>query len=520
MNNILKKFLYSLSTLLLVGLLSCTQKDKKAETEEKVDRPNVIFIFPDQYRNYSLGIWSKPGYDKYIQGKPDPVSTPAIDKMASEGIVFSRAVSNFPLCSPYRGMLQSGMYPDKNGATNNCRRDRESSLRSDAVCMTDVFGQAGYNVSYFGKTHWLRNDPLFDNLGTYMGTVDAPGGEYINRYDTYIPPGPDRHGIDYMVQMIKDVHFDPMVYSSDPKVVEGNKDGELYKPARFSPEFESEKIIDYLDNTHGQRDPAKPFFMMWSLNPPHNPWNKKSTHMDFYDQYLEKGKANLNKLLTHENADSAVAHYAPYYFANVSAVDHFIGKVLDKLDEIGLSENTIIVFSSDHGEMLGSHGKSGKNVPEIEALNIPFIIKWGDKLKHRVENLIISVPDVMPTLVALAGMEDQIPAEVQGQNFAGVIRNPEANADKKPKGVLFMNTKSRGVFTGDFTFVVREEDDKSVEIYCYDNKKDPYQLKKINYNDLDASLGAGLKSQLEALLKNTNDRWFQQSIAADFLSYN
>ena len=115
--------------------------------------------------------------------------------------------------------------------------------------------------------------------------------------------------------------------------------------------------------------------MMWSFHPPHNPWNEESTHMDFYNQYTEEGKVDLARLLTHDNTDSTVGHYAPYYFANVSAVDYFIGTVIDKLETLGLSENTIIVFSSDHGEMLGSHGESGKNVPEIESLNIPFIVK-------------------------------------------------------------------------------------------------------------------------------------------------
>ncbi|MFY0653566.1 MAG: sulfatase [Cyclobacteriaceae bacterium] len=509
--------LYTLVAFL--AITSCTPKSEIKEKEADIP-PNVIFIFPDQYRNFSLGIWSKPGYDQYIQGKPDPVSTPALDQLAAESVVFSRAVSNFPLCSPYRAMLQSGMYPASNGVPNNCRRDRDSSLKTEAVCMTDAFAQAGYNVSYFGKTHWLKNDPLFDEQGTYHGTTKVPGGKYINRYDTYIPPGPDRHSIDYMVQMIKDVHFDPMVYSSDPKVVEGRKDGELFKPGRFSSEFEAEKVIDYLDNTHGQRNQDKPFFMMWSLNPPHNPWNEKSTKMEFFDQYKNNGEVDLDALLKRGNADDSIGHYAPYYFANVSAVDFYIGKVLDKLEDLGIAENTIIVFSSDHGEMLGSHGHQGKNVPETEALNIPFMIKWNRKLSHRVEDLIMSVPDVMPTLLALAGLKEKIPAEVQGNNFADVLIDPDENAKKKPNGVLIMNSVFRGVFTGDHTFVVREKENKAVEIFCYDNIKDPYQLNKISFENMEELLRTSLKLQLEKLLKKTNDRWYQEGVADDFLSYS
>lgn len=500
-----------IGVILLIFLASCALK--------KPAPPNVIIIFPDQFRQYSLGFWSQPENARFIQGNPDPVSTPALDKLASEGVVFSRAVSNFPLCSPYRGMLLSGMYPDKNGLTNNCRADRETQLKTDAVCVTDVFSEAGYDVSYFGKCHWQKTEPLFDEHGTFIGSIDPPGGQYINRYDTYVPPGASRHSIDYFFQALKDDHFNPRVYSSDPLAIEGKKDGELYLPGKFSAELESDKILDYLSNTHGQRDPDKPFFMIWSLNPPHNPWTEKSTYMEYYDQYTDSGKVNLDQLLTHKNADSTVGNYAPYYFANVSAVDHFIGKVLSRLDALGLTENTIIVFSSDHGEMLGSHGKRGKNVPEIEAFNIPFIIKWGDKFKHRIEDLVLNVPDVMPTLLGLAGMDNQIPKEVQGDNYAGILLEESARQADKGQSALFINSNSRGIYTGKYMFVIQEVEGKASDIYCYDNEADPNQMNKIAFEDLDNQIGMRLKQELTELLINTEDRWYQEKVCADFLPY-
>lgn len=496
-------------TLVFVG---CTKNSAD-------NRPNVIYIFPDQYRNYSLGFWSQGDNARYIQGNPDPVITPALDELANQGIVFSRAVSNFPLCSPYRGMLLSGMYPDHNGLTSNCHSTREVQLRSDASCITDIFADAGYNVSYFGKCHWQKTEPLFDANGNYVGSLEEPGGHLLNRYDTYVPPGPDRHSIDYFFQALKDDHFNPRVFSNDPKAIEGRKDGELYMPGRFSSELESEKIIDYLNNTHGQRDPEKPFLMIWSLNPPHNPWTEEHTYMRFFDQYTESGIINYNKLITHENSDSVSGHYAPYYFANVSAVDHFIGKVLDCLEELGIAGNTIIVFSSDHGEMMGSHGKRGKNVPEIESLNIPFIIKWGDRLTHRVEDLILNVPDVMPTLLGLAGLEQEIPDEVQGTNYAEFLKDPESTAIDEPGSALYIGPESRGVYTGKYTFVVAQKEDGTPDAYCYDNESDPYQMQKIDYSDLDQTVGEALKTELAVLLETTNDKWFQEKVLAEFLPF-
>ncbi len=497
--------------------MSCVISGCNQKTKIDASPPNVIIIFPDQFRNYSLGIWSQPGYAQYIPGNPDPVSTPNLDKLASESVVLNRAVSNFPVCSPYRAMLLSGMYPDHNGVTTNCRKDREVSLHTDANCITDVFAEAGYNVSYFGKAHWLKNDPYFDEEGTYHGTMQPPGGKYINGYDTYVPPGPDRHSIDYMVQMIKDDHFNPMVYSSDPKVVEGKKDGERFMPGKFSSAFEAEKIIDYLDNTHGQRDTEKPFFMIWSLNPPHNPWTEKSTKMEHFDQYTENGEVNLSKLLQRSNAVDSTGDHAPYYFANVSAVDFYIGQVLQKLEEMDEADNTIIVISSDHGEMLGSHGRQGKNVLESESLNIPFIIRWREKLDHRVDDLMMSVPDVMPTLLSLAGLEEKIPGEVQGLDHADVLLNPVLS--DKPVDVLIMVTGARGVFTGDYTFVVSEKDGRFDDAYCYDNRNDPYQLTRIPYDEMSSGLQNDLKQRLIKQLKRTRDRWYQDRVAADFLEY-
>lgn len=507
-----KSNLLSTIVLLLLSIWcisSCSTK--------KDERPNVMIIFPDQYRQFSLGFWSQGDNARFLQGAPDPVYTPALDRLANQGIVFSRAVSNYPLCSPFRGMLLSGMYPDQNGLTTNCRADREVSLREDIDCITDVYANAGYNVAYFGKCHWQKTEPLFDENGNYTGSTAPPGGHYVNRYDTYVPPGRPRHGIDYFFQALKDEHFNPRVYSSDPLAIDGKKDGELHLPRRFSSELESEVIVDYLSNTHGQRDPDKPFLLIWSLNPPHNPWNEKSTYMEFFKQYSEQEGISSSDLLKRENADSAIGHYAPYYFANVTAVDHFIGNVLDHLDELGLAENTIITFTSDHGEMLGSHGRTGKNVAEAEAFLIPFIVKWGNKLDHRIEEEFVNVPDVMPTLLSLSGLEAMIPPEVQGNDLSPMLMNP-ASGIKKANGALFINANSRGVYTGKYMFVVRAVEGAFDQAYYYDNEVDPYQLHQLSDKELSSEMLKKLKQQLYTLLADTEDSWYTQGICKDYFA--
>jgi arylsulfatase A-like enzyme len=493
----------------LVGLNTCSFVSEQ-------ESPNVIIIFPDQYRLYSMGFWSEGNNADHIQGKPDPVFTPNIDKLARSGVVFSRAISNFPLCSPYRGMLLSGMYPDNNGLTANCRADRDVQLRTDAVCISDIFAEAGYNVAYFGKCHWQKTEPLFDTEGNFVGSTESPGGHLLNRYDTYVPPGPDRHQIDYFFQTLKDEHFNPRVFSNDPQVIAGKKDGELHMPGEFSSELEANVIIDYLKNTYGQRDPDKPFLMIWSLNPPHNPWNKKSTYMEFYEQYTQNGVVEYDKLLTHKNADINAGKHAPYYFANVSAVDFFIGQVLQQLEQLNLDDNTIIVFTSDHGEMLGSHGQQGKPYPYTEAFNVPFVIKWGNKLAHRIEDQILSVPDLMPTLLAIAGLENKIPDEVQGNNYAQLITNNVSN-QKGAQAALYIDFHSRGVYTGTQTLVVHKNKDNKTEVYGFDNVRDPNQLQKIPFEKMENAVE--LKLQLKELLQKTEDSWHTHKTCNDFFGF-
>lgn len=484
----------------------------------KEKAPNVIIIFPDQYRQYSLGFWSEGDNARHIQGKPDPAITPNLDKLAKGGIVFSRAVSNLPLCSPYRGMLLTGKYPAANGVTANCHKNRSVGVKVDGKAIANVYADAGYETALFGKCHWHRTEPVFDENGTYQASTEAPGGHYINAYDTYVPPGAPRLGFQYFFQTLKDSHFDPLCYSSDPKVTEGAKDGELYHPRRFNAALESETLINYLDNTHQQRDTNKPFFITWALNPPHNPWTEKSTDMRFFPQYTEDGEINIDALLLRDNADKDKGAYAPYYFANVSAVDHYIGQVLDKLEELGMADNTIIVFTSDHGEMLGSHNRSGKLVPYTEAYNIPFIIKWGDRLQHRIEDLMLSVPDIMPTLLALSGLKKRIPTSVQGSNYAPILQGRKKS--KAPKEVLYMDYLSRGLYTGDHTFVVQSGDQgKFKEAYYYDNKKDPYQLHQIKGDEMDKKLVKRFKKKLARHLKAIEDTWAQDKICSDYLRY-
>lgn len=483
-------------------------------------KPNVLIVFPDQLRRYSAGYWSESPYKNYVQGKSDPVVTPNIDKLATQGVVFTNAISNFPLCSPYRGMLLSGKYPQQNGIWNNCKIGRNESLKDDVETIPDLFFNAGYNTAYFGKCHWLRNDPLFDENGNYVGTTSAPGGYYINKYDTYIPAGKSRHNIEYFYQALKDEHFNPRVYSNDPAAIEGKRDGALHLPKVFSAKNEAEKIIEYLKNERNQRDVNKPFCLIWSMNPPHNPWNDANTDMEQLNKHygVDTYPEVNTDLVVRENADVNVAQYARHYFANVTSVDMYLGHVLQQLENMGELENTIVIFSSDHGEMMGSHGKTGKNTFETESLAIPFIVHWPKGLSPGISHTLFSVPDVLPTVMGLAGLGNYIPDDVEGINHANFI----LSESKKPKAALLMLSNARGVLTEKYTLCLKENgraDNKRItEAYIYDNVNDPYQLNKIGIAEV-PSTSKELLKHLANLLEQTNDPWYQTKKYSSIIPY-
>jgi len=351
----------------------------------------------------------------------------------------------------------------------------------------------------------------------------------VNAYDTYVPQGASRHSVEYFYQALKDEHYNPHIYSSDPNTIEGKKDGELHLPKVYSAKNEAEKIVDYLQNKNQQRQTDKPFCMIWSLNPPHNPWDDASTDMEMYRAHYDTDKFPEvdESMVVRENADLEVAHhYARNYYAAVTSTDKYIGVVIDELEKMGVLDNTIVIFSSDHGEMLGSHGLEGKNVIEMEAMAIPFIVHWPKGLKAGINDVLLSVPDVLPTTMGLAGFKSEIPEEVEGTDFSELLKNPKTDKVKKPEGILLMLGNSRGILTNEYTLCLQEnkkqwdkkEATKLAESFIYDNVNDPYQLQKIDLEE-NPKVAKKLLIQLGTQLKKTNDPWFQQKKYSEVIPY-
>ena len=496
------KVILPLTTLALLG---CEQA--------KDQRPKIIYVYPDQFRNQAMAFWNEPDYAEHIGWKADPVKTPRLDGFADESIVFSRAMSNCPLSSPYRGIFLTGMYPERNGITLNCMAERpQSSLREDATCISDVLDAAGYSCGYIGKLHAdhpTPNDPA--NPGHYVS-------DRRPEWDAYTPVE-RRHGFTYWYSYgTFDEHKNPHYWDTE---------GVRHDPKVWSVGHETDKAIEFLRNRNGERKKDAPFFLTIAYNPPHSPYESLDDCME--EDFAIYKDMDYSELYVRENADTTLtkADAARYYFANVTGVDREFGRLLDELKELGLDRNTIVIFTSDHGETMCSQGTyDPKNSIYTESFNVPFIIRYPERIRPRVDSTVFSTIDIMPTLLSLAGLNDMIPSSAEGRDLSPVILENGKECDTPDAALYIRNVNgpynekglvegffpaARGIKTDRYTFEIAIKKDGTLSrVLIFDDINDPYQLNPLDYKK-EPETFAMLLNKLDAKLEEANDIWHREN---------
>ncbi|MBJ7882993.1 sulfatase family protein [Gelidibacter salicanalis] len=494
----------SIIPLLLLSaffLLNCKDQGALAvKDDKKQSQPNLLFIFPDQFRNAAIGI-----------NDQDPVHTPNLDQLAGEGMVVSNAISSYPLCSPYRGMLMTGLLPYNNKVltnSNSLRHQYDNSWQKDDISFSDVLVKNGYDAGYVGKLHLMSPPPI--------------EGKDSVIWDAY-QPKELRHGFNFWYAYgTFDQHNNPHYWVNDAK------EDELTYINEWSAKHEADVIIDYLKNPSATtRSKDKPFALFWSVNPPHPPYQYvpekylKNYKNKSLDQLLLRPNVDLktdaNELAFHKSATRGRTHLAKAhvaeYFAMVTGVDEQIGRVLNTLKEEGLYDNTIVVITSDHGEMMGSHGLMSKNVWYEESINVPFIIRWPERLKAgQKSDLLISPTDIMPTILNMLGAADGIPDNLDGKDLSSLILD---NKGTEPQSVMYYFIEGgqpasghRGLRTKRYTYVITLDADDVKREFLYDNQEDPYQLK--NIAKIALTLKRELHQDLLSQLKSKKDPWLKR----------
>lgn len=441
------------------SLLSAqTQPAGKSSMSQPGSKPNVVFVFGDQWRAQALGYAGDP-----------TVKTPNIDRLAASSVNFRQALSGYPVCTPYRGSLLTGQFPMTHGLFIN-----DVPLSNKAVSIAQAFAGGGYQTAYIGKWH-------------VDGSGDRAG---------YIPPN-RRQGFEFWKVLECTHNYNHSPYyagDSDQKLTWEGYDA--IAQTREAQRYINEDVHD------------KPFLLMLSWGPPHeNYFTAPQKYRDMYKPADIKLRPNVPDALAEETRKNLAG-----YYAHCTALDDCVGDLLETLRKKGLLDNTIFVFTSDHGDMVGSQGQRKKQRPWEESVRIPLLIHWPAGLGSagRVTDKLIDAPDMMPTLLSLAGLA--IPKTVEGRNLSAYVRSDKAIPEDDavmiscvwPFGQFVRaegGREYRAVRTQRYTYAR----DLNGPWLLYDNQTDPNQLKNLVNDPALAAVQAHMEQLLQRELTRQHD---------------
>ena len=414
--------------------------------------PNVIFILADQWRAQDVGFMGN-----------EQVRTPHLDKLAGESIVLQNAISGCPVCSPYRGSLMTGQYPLTHGVFYN-----DKPLKPKGKTLGECFRDAGYATAYIGKWH-LKGHAK---------------GVSVNEGRQQPVPQDRRLGFDFWRVHECTHDYNYSIYF-DEQNTQHTWDG-------YDAIAQTKMAQEYIQNYPKER----PFFLFLSWGPPHAPYH--TAPEEFRSLYVNPEKIDLRSNVPNKLKEQAQRDIVGYY-AHITALDHCVGELVKTIQYSGIAENTIFVFTSDHGDMLYSHGQVKKQKPWDESIRVPFLLRHP-KLGARHIKKPINTPDIMPTVLSLCGL--QIPDSVEGQNYAALLSGNEPDGDgaaiiECPVPFHQWNYQRggreyRGVRTSRYTYVR----DLNGPWLLYDNLHDEYQLNNL-VNDMQY---ADIQDELDDLL--------------------
>lgn len=430
-------------------------------------RPNVLFVFSDQHRACSL------------PGEPfNDASAPAFARLAAEGATFTQCISNYPVCSPYRAILLTGRWPYQTGVIDN-----SFPLRESEYSFGEAFRDAGYRTGYVGKWH-----------------LDARGAEG----HALKPEGDARHGFTaWRAWYNTNPHFDRS-HTFDPST------GRQQVPKGYNATGMTDDAIGFIERNRDQ-----PWLLVVAWNPPHPPFGDAPPGLvRNYPPGDLQLRPNTVEAVTRGvgQRGRSVRRDLAGYNAHIEGIDLEMARLLDCLDERGLTENTIVVYTSDHGEMLGAQNRMGKRLPHEESCRVPFLVRGpGVPAALRTEALLGAI-DIYPTLCGLAGIP--VPDSCMGRDLSGAARGYAVNG---PEHQFLMHVAKshasgsinhpapvfRGIRTLRYTYACGE-----IGRWClYDNQEDPYQLRNLADDPARAALMRELDGEVLDYLRLAQDRF-------------
>jgi arylsulfatase A-like enzyme len=456
-----------------------------------VQKPNLLLVFSDQHRACDLGCYGNR-----------QVMSPALDAFADQAARVTNCVSSSPVCVPIRGTMLTGLHPWHHGALSN-----DLPIRTDVQSVAHVLARAGYRTGYVGKWHLGgvprdRAIPQEERLGFEGWKVANCTHAYMNSYyddeqnrrfpyEGYEPVGQTGHAVDFIRRG-------------------GQRGGERG-----------------VGLTPGRAGDVAPWALFLSWGPPHAPYREvPREYLDRYDPASVTLRPNvpeqiLDRVGKHLSRAELRALLAGYY-AHITALDDQFARLLAVLDETGQASNTVVVYTSDHGDMLGSQGVTKKQLPWDESALVPLMVRWPGTVQPSVVEEPMGLVDLPVSLVGLLGLSFDGP--IDGADLSRLFTEPGATA---PAEVLMCNLipAHQAVWRGDtrgwFGLRSRERtyavwDDG--EPFClYENENDPYQQRNLCEDHRAAAACHDLTERVQARLAaaGTILRPWQQMVIHD-----
>lgn len=453
-------FSYHILVCIFILNTSCDEaKKKNIDTIVSIEKPNILILLTDQWRAQATG----------YAGDPNAI-TPNLDRLASESINFKNAISGTPVCTPFRAALLTGQLPLTTGVFMN-----DVQLNPDAISMAEIFSEHNYDTGYIGKWH-------LDGHGRLQN----------------VPTGKRRQGFEFWNANECTHDYNHSVYYDNDNPVR-----KIWK--RYDTFDQTDAALHYIFD---RKSIEKPFLMIVSYGTPHGPYH---TAPKEYRDRFDPEKIQLRPNVPEKSKKRAKNELSGYY-AHIEAIDDMIGKITQQLKDDGQWDNTIVLFTSDHGDLLGSQGELKKQQPYDESIGVPMLIKLNanKNLKPTIKKTVINSEDILPTLLGLCNID--IPNVIEGTDYSTLIENNDdiENAalirSIQPFGSWNRargGREYRGLKTPRYTYTC----DLKGPWLLFDNKEDPYQENNLVGNPQFATIQAKLDKQLKQKLKANNDQF-------------
>jgi arylsulfatase A-like enzyme len=360
-------------------------------------RPNILLIHTDQHR-----------YDAVAAHGNRVIRTPNLDRLAAEGASFPHAFSTCPICTPARASLLTGAWPTTHRSLCIPTSDFYQPARRELPVLTELLSQAGYHVGWVGKYHGeLEGQP-----------TDHGVDEYISSHGYRAWAADQGH---------PEARHRPMGLFG--AVLDD-------RPADHSPvAWQADRVLELLDRSAGEAAPERPFFVRWDPPEPHLPCHPPKEFHDLYESTPIPPWPSFPDALEGKPEPQRRQHeiwgtggwtwddWEPFvrlYYAEVSEIDHHVGRVLSWLDEHGLADDTLVVYSTDHGDFAGGHGFADKHFNMYDdVLRVPLIVRWPGRVVagSRPEGFVSQEIDIARTLLDAADVE--APDSFVGHDLVG-----------------------------------------------------------------------------------------------------